>query len=164
MFEQLPAELRLKTLAHLTVRDLRSAQLVCRSWQEFFAANESAIYRHTAVVHGFAQDSEASLAEACLRGSMVGVDSWKDLGTSKVPLANVSDNLISSVRRRFRLETNWQGLTQPTVKEFRSSGNTVHRIKVDEEAGYIITTSKEGGLWVTDLYRNEVLWSLPQVC
>jgi hypothetical protein len=29
--------------------------------------------------------------------------------------------------------------------------------------GYIITTSRQGGLRVTDLYRNEVLWSLSSV-
>jgi F-box-like len=79
MFDQLPAELRLKTFAYLTVRDLRSAQLVSRSWQEFFIANESAIYRHAAVVHGLAPDSETSLAEACSRGSVIAAESWKDL-------------------------------------------------------------------------------------
>ena len=81
MFDRLPVELRLKTLAYLTVHDLRNAQLVSRSWQKFFIANESAIYRHAAVVHGLAPDSETSLAEACLRGSIVAVESWKDLRT-----------------------------------------------------------------------------------
>ena len=79
MFDQLPAELRLKTLAYLTVHDLRNAQLVSRSWQMFFIANESTIYRHAAVVHGLTPDSEASLVEACSRGSIVAVESWKDL-------------------------------------------------------------------------------------
>jgi hypothetical protein len=84
MFDQLPAELRLKTLAYFTVRDLRNAQLVSRSWLEFFIANESAIYRHAAVVHGLAPDSEASLAEACSRGSIVAAESWKDLRTYNI--------------------------------------------------------------------------------
>ena len=84
MFDQLPAELRLKTLAYFTVHDLRNAQLVSRSWLEFFIANESAIYRHAAVVHGLAPDSEASLAEACSRGSIVAAESWKDLRTYNI--------------------------------------------------------------------------------
>jgi hypothetical protein len=36
-------------------------------------------------------------------------------------------------------------------------------MKVDEKAGYIITTSKtEQGLIVSDLTQNQVLWSLPK--
>ena len=37
----------------------------------------------------------------------------------------------------------------------------VHRIKVDEKAGYILTTHSDGGLTVTDLGEDVVLWSLP---
>ena len=39
----------------------------------------------------------------------------------------------------------------------------VHRIKVDELAGYIMMTFDKGGLLVTDLNEDAVLWSLPQV-
>jgi hypothetical protein len=39
----------------------------------------------------------------------------------------------------------------------------VHRIKVDEKAGIILTTSHVGGLLVRDLESNEVLWELPVV-
>ncbi|KAG6830268.1 hypothetical protein H0H92_001534 [Tricholoma furcatifolium] len=38
---------------------------------------------------------------------------------------------------------------------------SVHRIKVDEKAGYILTTTSDGGLFVTDLQSNQELWSLP---
>jgi hypothetical protein len=85
MFNQWPTELRLKTFTHLDVHDLRNAQLVSRSWREFFVANQSSIYRHAAVIHGFAYNSQVSLAEAksaSPRCSMVGVQSWKDLSTS----------------------------------------------------------------------------------
>jgi hypothetical protein len=168
MFDQLPAELRLKTLAYLNVRDLYSAQLVCRSWSEFFVGNESSIYRHAATLHGLSRNSKDSLAEAksaSPRGSMYGVESWKDLSMSNVSYSiTIMSNTVSpiSVKRRFHIETNWQGHTQPRVKEFRASGDSVHRIKIDADAGYIITTLRRGGLRVTDLYRNEVLWSLPE--
>jgi hypothetical protein len=39
----------------------------------------------------------------------------------------------------------------------------VHRIKVDEKAGYILTTKSDGGLIVTDLEEDVVLWSLSPV-
>lgn len=40
----------------------------------------------------------------------------------------------------------------------------VHRIKVDEDVGIVITTHKDGGINVRDLYTDEVLWALPRVC
>lgn len=84
MLDQLPTELRLKTLVNLGAGDLRSAQLVSRSWRQFFIANESSIYRHAAAFHGFAPSSEVSLADvksASSPSSMVGVESWKGLST-----------------------------------------------------------------------------------
>lgn len=48
------------------------------------------------------------------------------------------------------------------MKEFLSPGNAVHRIKIDDQAGYIITTAGHGGVVVADLYEDEVLWSLPE--
>ena len=39
----------------------------------------------------------------------------------------------------------------------------MHRIKVDEKAGIILTTSQVGGLLVRDLESDEVLWELPVV-
>ena len=73
MFDQLPAELHLKTLTHLDVRDLRNAQLVSRHWHDFFIANESSIYRHAAVNHGFTCDSQplADAKSSSPPGSMV---------------------------------------------------------------------------------------------
>lgn len=67
------------------------------------------------------------------------------------------------VQRRFNIEMNWQGISQPTVKDFRS-GTYVHRIKVDEQAGFVITTSMRGGVIVADLHKDDILWSLPPVC
>jgi hypothetical protein len=88
MFDQLPAELRLRIFTHMNVRDLHNTQLVSKSWHEFFVSNESSIYRHAATIHGFSQSSDASLAEvksASPQGSMMRVDGWKDLSKPDVP-------------------------------------------------------------------------------
>lgn len=45
----------------------------------------------------------------------------------------------------------------------RSSYRRVHRIKIDEKAGLIMTTSAVGGLVVRDLESDKVLWELPVV-
>jgi hypothetical protein len=47
--------------------------------------------------------------------------------------------------------------------EYRATGTNVHSFKVDDRAGYIISTLNDGGLRVADLMKNEVLWSLPEV-
>lgn len=96
MFDQLPVELRLKTFSHLSVHDLRSAQLVSRSWHDFFVSNESSIYRHAATFHGLVYDPEASLAEvvaASPRGSMARVEGWKNFSESNV-LCKLAGNPI----------------------------------------------------------------------
>ena len=44
----------------------------------------------------------------------------------------------------------------------QKAGN-FHRIKVDEEAGYIINTFTNGGLVVSDIHDHRILWSLDEV-
>jgi len=39
----------------------------------------------------------------------------------------------------------------------------VHRIKVDEEAGYVINTFAAGGLVVSDIHDHRILWALDEV-
>jgi hypothetical protein len=73
-----------------------------------------------------------------------------------------------SGRRRLEIQHNWKGKGPSTVVEHKSTSpewtHLVHRIKVDELAGYIITTSNKGGILVTDLNEDRILWALPQVC
>lgn len=70
--------------------------------------------------------------------------------------------MCRSGRRRLHIEQSWSGKRPSTVTEHHATGTAVHRIKVDEAEGYIITTSKMGGLIVADLVHNQVLWSLPR--
>lgn len=42
-------------------------------------------------------------------------------------------------------------------------GSSVHRTKVDEENGLLLTTSQTGGIVVTDIKDNYALWGLPPV-
>ncbi|KAG6819969.1 hypothetical protein H0H93_006945 [Arthromyces matolae] len=66
-------------------------------------------------------------------------------------------------RKRRWIERNWSGTGPSQITTHHSTGKDVHRIKVDEKAGYIITTSSTGGLQVTDLREDRELWSLPDV-
>jgi hypothetical protein len=66
-----------------------------------------------------------------------------------------------SGRKRLQIEKAWLG-GPSTLKEYHATGTSVHRFKVDEKAGYLITTCRDGGLNVTDLADGQVLWSLSQ--
>lgn len=66
-------------------------------------------------------------------------------------------------RVRFSVEANWAGYGDVGWQAFFKDQPDVHRIKVDEELGIIITTHQEGGLTVRDLDTNELLWALPPV-
>jgi len=39
----------------------------------------------------------------------------------------------------------------------------IHRIKVDEEAGYVINTFTNGGLVISDINDHRILWALDKV-
>ena len=71
-----------------------------------------------------------------------------------------------SGRRWIQIQRNWKAKGPFVLTEHKSTSQwsyLVHRIKVDELAGCIITTFDKRGLLVTDLNENFILWSLPQV-
>jgi hypothetical protein len=76
----LPVELALESLSYLTVQHLSALPVVSNYWKGFFSANESTIYRNTAVLHGFVPSPDITLPYAKSLypdRSMVGVDNWK---------------------------------------------------------------------------------------
>lgn len=82
----------------------------------------------------------------------------------RIPRINrVSFVLWRTGRKRYILEANWLGRGTPWCKEFAGDHDDVHRIKVDEKRGIVITTHQDGGLNVRDMDTNEILWGLPRV-
>ena len=70
-------------------------------------------------------------------------------------------------RKRIQIQRNWKGKGPSILSEHMSASRwcyMVHRIKVDEQAGYIMMTFDSGGLFVTALNDDRILWSLPSVC
>lgn len=68
-------------------------------------------------------------------------------------------------QRSFKLERNWEGRgKEPTERLFESTGKDVHRFKLDEKHGIIITTHRSGGLRVCDMETDAVLFELTKVC
>ena len=64
--------------------------------------------------------------------------------------------------RSFQLCKNWEGKGR-TVARVLLPRSSPHYIKVDEKAGICITTYVFGGIAVTHLFSDTVLWCLPPV-
>ena len=61
------------------------------------------------------------------------------------------------------LESNWAKFGRYPLTLIAKDHPDVHRIKIDEDVGIVITTHADGGLVVRDLDSGEVLWGLPRV-
>jgi hypothetical protein len=64
---------------------------------------------------------------------------------------------------QWQIESGWLGKAPSKVREYLSADKYVHRVKVDEQRGFFITTHRTGGLLVTDLERDVTIWSLSKV-
>ncbi|KAF9078790.1 hypothetical protein BDP27DRAFT_1441172 [Rhodocollybia butyracea] len=146
MLAQLPTELIFSIISFLDLPCIREFQLVCKSWKHFVDQNESTIYHILSV--GFIASTAinfSQLPSLFSPKSLDGVTSWK-----------------SFCQRRSHISKSWTGKASSRYVTYNGSGSAVHRIKVDEKAGFIITSFRHGGLIVTDLTVDKVLWSLPQ--
>ncbi|KAI0665664.1 hypothetical protein C8Q78DRAFT_985901 [Trametes maxima] len=145
--DTLPTELILRILSYLPLQSLRSVRLLDRRWNEFFGANESTIYHHAALLHNFVDSLDTLLPEArqarCLN-FLQDVPDW-----------------YQYCRKYFQLQKNWAGKGTATLKVYGCQPYDIHRIKVDEKHGLVITTHEYGGLTVFDMETSQVLWRLP---
>lgn len=169
MFNHLPPELALAVMAYLPLSSIAVTQQVCSRWNDFVAENRDAIYHKAAAWHDLIPSPTTSFEELGIwysRRGLKGVNNWEDFCKLWSFVTAVDGNHYTNVgRRRLDITNAWSGTKVPsTIRHHHAPANTVHRIKVDEIAGYILTTSWDGGLRVTDLDEDVVLWSLPQVC
>ncbi|KAE9407968.1 hypothetical protein BT96DRAFT_986195 [Gymnopus androsaceus JB14] len=147
MLSRLPPELVLLTLSFLDLSRFKTLSLVCKSWKDFIDENESSIYHSLAVYRGYIPSVTLDLTQLSLLYSpkfLHAVTSWKSFCQTHV-----------------HVDRAWAGKASSRYISYSSSGFAVHRHKVDEKAGIIITSFRHGGLVVTDLLENEILWSLP---
>ncbi|KAJ6613499.1 hypothetical protein B0H10DRAFT_1758691, partial [Mycena sp. CBHHK59/15] len=118
-------------------------------WNTFCEANQSILYHNAAILHGLISSSlhtptsELRFHDARL---LVRVSDWKSFCYTQTCIPK-----------------SWRGEEPSFVTSHRCAGNNVHRIKADEQRGFLIVTTSRGGLFVVDLYDDQVLWSLPAV-
>ncbi|KAF9489178.1 hypothetical protein BDN71DRAFT_1512381 [Pleurotus eryngii] len=65
-------------------------------------------------------------------------------------------------QRRVFIAQGWLGQQSSTLRQHSSiaSNSKVHRFKIDERRGFIVSSSSEGPLNVTDLATGDTLWAL----
>ncbi|KAG9223420.1 hypothetical protein PLEOSDRAFT_1081654 [Pleurotus ostreatus PC15] len=145
MISDLPAELILQVLSYVPIETLNSLRLVCHKLHNILEAQEASIYRNAAVFHGFVPSGNVNYSNIYSRRSLFGVDSWKLF-----------------CKRRALIAQSWLGRQSSRLRQHSSAApnSKVHRFKVDERRGFIVSTSSEGSLNVTDLATGETLWAL----
>ncbi|KAJ7455901.1 hypothetical protein B0H11DRAFT_2066218 [Mycena galericulata] len=144
----LPVELVISILKYLPLSTLSNLLSTSREWNNFFQVNQSILYHNAAVLHGFTPSTSvvySDLTSILSRRSLTGVTDWKSFCCTQV-----------------HIQRAWRGKASSCVTAHRRGGNEVHRIKVDEQRGFIIVTTSSGGLLVVDLYEDKVLWALPE--
>ncbi|KAI0090764.1 hypothetical protein BDY19DRAFT_992179 [Irpex rosettiformis] len=147
---QLPPELVLTILSHLPLQSLHTLRRLSREWLSWFDANQSYIYQHAALKHAFIPSENTLLKNAVLASKHL------------LPDDSAVNEWRTFCQLRFSLEAKWAGIGHPSWKELSADHRDVHRIKVDEEIGIVITTHKDGGINVRDIHTDEVLWALPR--
>ena len=167
----LPTELTLKILSCLPFNSLSRLQSVCKSWSDFCTLHESTIYRNAACLYMYIPCPTTMLNELSSLYSqrvLEDVKTWKDLCMCSNRMSTCighADKVLG--RKRIQIQRNWKGKGPSILTEHKSTSSSlymVHRIKVDEQAGYIMMTFDKGSLLLVDLNEDRILWSLPQVC
>ncbi|KAF7347378.1 F-box domain-containing protein [Mycena venus] len=135
-----------RTGSSSSVRDALRAKRIAQYDEEVLEANQSILYHNAAVLHGFISSSivYSDLGTALSRRELTGVSDWKSFCYTRICIQN-----------------SWRGEEASFVTSHRCAGHNVHRIKADEQRGFLIVTTSRGGLFVVDFYDDQVLWSLP---
>ncbi|KAF9445089.1 hypothetical protein P691DRAFT_777811 [Macrolepiota fuliginosa MF-IS2] len=152
MLHNLPPELLLSVLKHLSVSDIAACCATSSTLKTFIDEYEATVYRQAAAhpsLHLIPHDQILFLDIFSLnrhsRRFLAGTNNWKDL-----------------CRRACEVRLSWlgKGPSRTTSYDCGSSGSSVHRIKVDERRRFYITTHLTGGLTVADIDEGNVIWGL----
>ncbi|KAI0079285.1 hypothetical protein K474DRAFT_683461 [Panus rudis PR-1116 ss-1] len=144
----LPPELLLHILQFIPLPSLLRVSALSHEWRRFFIEHESTIFRNAAIKHNFA------------RPEVIHVDEARRAYAAKF-LRDVQD-WKTFCKQLYLLFQSWAGRGPVEIKALTECSFNVHRIKVDEEAGIVLTTHTTGGLRVTDLETDKLLWALPE--
>ncbi|KAF7302497.1 F-box domain-containing protein [Mycena chlorophos] len=144
---QLPVDLVILILSYTPLPVLGTLASVSRDWNAFLQAHESVLFHNAAILHAFVPSASivySELAAVISRRAMSGVSDWKTFCLTQL-----------------RIEQSWRGADASGLSVYRYASPLVHRIKVDEQRGFAVVTTENGGVIVVDLDEDVLLWSLP---
>ncbi|KAG1726149.1 hypothetical protein EDB19DRAFT_1753265 [Suillus lakei] len=145
MLHDLPAEIALYIASYLPLQSLRNVSLVSREWHGLITDNIQAVYRNAAILHRFVLPADLQADSSGQKPDKKRTD-WSQF-----------------CQRRLQIERGWRGKAPSIARELNSTGKFVHRMKVDQEEKFVITTRHTGGLSVTDYNDNRLLWATAHV-
>ncbi|KAF9642594.1 hypothetical protein BDM02DRAFT_3176644 [Thelephora ganbajun] len=139
MLSVLPVEILLEIIQFMPFTTIASLSTLSKSWATLMDTNESSIYHSISKRHGYVPKDDS--------GGTAPPEGWKAWFVQKI-----------------QIELRWIGKLPGHSYRVRVPGTTgnFHRIKVDEEAGYVINTFTNGGLVVSDINDHSILWSLDE--
>ncbi|KAF8586243.1 hypothetical protein K439DRAFT_1341202 [Ramaria rubella] len=139
-----PTEIILTVLSFLPLRQLHCLPQTSKEWNAFLHDNESSVYHFAAILHGFVS-AHTSFRDA--RASNVpwldDVQCWKDL-----------------CFKFYNRERRWEGNGLARSAVTYAAGESVWHFKIDEEQRTVITTHLDGGLRVSGIEDDRILWFL----
>ncbi|KAH6911204.1 hypothetical protein BKA70DRAFT_1560335 [Coprinopsis sp. MPI-PUGE-AT-0042] len=165
----LPPELLLQILSYLPIPSISALQITSKGFHNLITENVETVYREAALVHRLTpsqidmklaiENLEGYLARWYSKPSLEDGISWKSFCQRRTnTLRSWAGSGPSTVVRYHP-----QRLALPPNQFFLDTPNQVHRIKVDELNGFFITTSRTGGLIVSDIDTGKTLWNLPNI-
>ncbi|KAH6901123.1 hypothetical protein BKA70DRAFT_710389 [Coprinopsis sp. MPI-PUGE-AT-0042] len=164
----LPPELLLKILSYLPIPSISVLQACSKGFHDLIAENKETVYQEAAFYHGLIpsrldllsanQNVKTYLAQWYSKSSLKKGLSWTTFCQRR---ANILRSWAGS-RPSTVIRYHPQKLAPPPNQFFLDTPNQVHRIKVDELNGFFITTTRTGGLIVSDITTGKTLWNLPK--
>ncbi|KAF9817060.1 hypothetical protein IEO21_03642 [Rhodonia placenta] len=165
LLEHLPVELFLSILRFVPLQYLYSLRRTSRTINNIIAANESYVYHHAALLHQYVNSVDIGLSEIPRTGTAYparDTSTWKsfcELKRMYISFGLVAE-ILESGAQCLSLDKNWLGKGELSTRSYCTNDRDVHRIKVDEDRGLLITSYVDGGIRVTDTKTDERLWAL----
>jgi hypothetical protein len=154
MLSALPVEILMEIIQWLPFTTIASLSTLSKSWATLMAANEPSIYHSTSMRHGYADPGTVAPSE--------GWKAWCEWSPTRLDQRPNDDPLVI---RKLQIELRWIGKLPGNSYRVKLPGEpkSFYKIRVDEEAGYVINTFTDGGLVVSDIHDHRILWALDEV-
>lgn len=150
----LPVELILRILSNVSFADIVSVKATSHDLCALIESNEHIVYHELAISYGYVAP-HVSLEDASLAPCMDDVVCWKEF-----------------CRRKLLIQRRWNGKDQDKRKPpsnakvcvgaLKSPGEHVESFAIDEKHRTVISNSTRGGIDVTAIETDRILWRLPE--